>query len=73
MPDKYPPLSVDCPTCGGPVVWSDESAWRPFCSNRCRLMDLGAWFSEDRGIPGEDADAEDLRDNAPNDQRGEGS
>jgi endogenous inhibitor of DNA gyrase (YacG/DUF329 family) len=48
-------MEVPCPTCGKPVPWSEASTWRPFCSERCRLIDLGAWFSEERGIPAEDA------------------
>lgn len=45
---------VPCPTCGAAVAWSvDASPWRPFCSERCRLLDLGAWFTEERAIPGE--------------------
>jgi endogenous inhibitor of DNA gyrase (YacG/DUF329 family) len=36
---------VKCPTCGREIVWS-ESPHRPFCSDRCRLIDLGAWLSE---------------------------
>lgn len=57
------PLTVECPTCGGPVEWSETARWRPFCSERCRLIDLGAWFTEERGIPVDehtaDADAVD--------------
>jgi endogenous inhibitor of DNA gyrase (YacG/DUF329 family) len=49
------PLTVECPTCGGAVEWSEDARWRPFCSNRCRLVDLGAWFTEERGIPGDEA------------------
>ena len=37
---------VKCPQCGAPVSWSPESKWRPFCSERCRTIDLGAWASE---------------------------
>jgi len=37
------------------VEWSPESLYRPFCSDRCRLIDLGAWLSEKHAIP---ADAE---------------
>ena len=37
---------VKCPQCGVPVSWSPESKWRPFCSERCRTIDLGAWASE---------------------------
>jgi len=47
-------MEVPCPTCGKPVNWSEASTWRPFCSERCRLIDLGAWFSEERGIPAEE-------------------
>lgn len=45
-----------CPTCQKPVEWNAEARWRPFCSERCRLIDLGAWFSGERAIPAEDAD-----------------
>jgi endogenous inhibitor of DNA gyrase (YacG/DUF329 family) len=44
---------VKCPTCKRPVEWSPESVYRPFCSDRCRLVDLGAWFSEKHKIPDE--------------------
>jgi len=46
---------VQCPTCGRDVPWTPESHWRPFCSERCRLIDLGDWISERHAIPGEDA------------------
>jgi len=42
---------VTCPTCGNSVPWDASAVWRPFCSERCRLLDLGAWFTEERGIP----------------------
>jgi len=45
--------TVACPTCQRPVEWSEASEWRPFCSERCKLLDLGAWMSEQRAIPGE--------------------
>jgi endogenous inhibitor of DNA gyrase (YacG/DUF329 family) len=47
--------TFNCPTCGKPIEWTPASKWRPFCSERCRLIDLGAWLSEQRSIPGEDA------------------
>nr|MBS0021579.1 DNA gyrase inhibitor YacG [Gammaproteobacteria bacterium] len=37
--------SVACPTCGKSVEWSEAQRWRPFCSERCRLIDLGDWLS----------------------------
>ena len=45
--------TVKCPTCGKEVEWSDKSPWRPFCSDRCRLIDLGEWADESRRIPAE--------------------
>jgi uncharacterized protein len=45
--------TVKCPTCGRPVEWSEASAHRPFCGERCRLIDLGAWLSEQHRIPDE--------------------
>jgi uncharacterized protein len=44
---------VKCPTCRRPVEWSAASIYRPFCSDRCRLIDLGAWLSEQHKIPDE--------------------
>jgi len=44
---------VKCPTCGRDLEWSAASPWRPFCSERCRLLDLGAWLTEQRAVPGE--------------------
>lgn len=38
--------SVACPTCKGPSVYAPENPYRPFCSRRCRDIDLGAWASE---------------------------
>ena len=46
--------TVACPTCQRPVDWSDASPFRPFCSERCRLLDLGAWMTGQRAIPGEE-------------------
>lgn len=43
---------VRCPTCHRELDW-DHAPFRPFCSERCRLIDLGAWLSEQRAIPGE--------------------
>lgn len=43
-----------CPECGRPVAALPADPWRPFCSERCRLLDLGAWFGERRAIPGEE-------------------
>jgi endogenous inhibitor of DNA gyrase (YacG/DUF329 family) len=50
--------SVPCPTCGRPVEWTEAFKWRPFCSERCKLIDLGAWASEKHAIPGEPVEDE---------------
>ena len=34
---------VRCPQCGGDAVFSPENPFRPFCCERCRMIDLGAW------------------------------
>jgi endogenous inhibitor of DNA gyrase (YacG/DUF329 family) len=45
---------VNCPTCRRELDW-EAAPFRPFCSERCRLIDLGAWLTEQRAIPGEPA------------------
>lgn len=47
-------LTVECPTCNAPVTWDASFPDRPFCSARCRLIDLGAWASEEHVIPGDE-------------------
>ncbi|MDR0379150.1 MAG: DNA gyrase inhibitor YacG [Candidatus Accumulibacter sp.] len=42
---------VRCPQCGNEVLWSPENEYRPFCSERCKLVDLGAWSSEAYRVP----------------------
>ena len=44
---------VKCPTCKQNVEWSEKSTFKPFCSERCRLIDLGDWASEKHAIPAE--------------------
>jgi uncharacterized protein len=46
------PLKVKCPTCRKETEW-ENNPHRPFCSDRCRLIDLGAWTQERYRIPGE--------------------
>ena len=63
--------SVKCPQCGAPVAWTAASRWRPFCSERCKLIDLGAWASERYRVaavepPDDDAEARE-RGPAPRD------
>ena len=44
---------VNCPHCSKPVEWKESSKWRPFCCERCKMIDLGAWASEDYSIASE--------------------
>ncbi len=46
---------VKCPICKKETAWQDNP-FRPFCSERCRLLDLGKWASENYRIPGEKKD-----------------
>jgi len=46
------PRAVKCPICRKETEW-ENNPQRPFCSERCRLIDLGAWVSERYRIPGE--------------------
>ena len=41
-----PVTTVNCPTCEAPVEWGPQSPNRPFCSERCKNMDFGAWADE---------------------------
>ena len=43
--------TVACPNCGAAVSWAPESRWRPFCSERCKVIDLGSWASEAYRVP----------------------
>jgi endogenous inhibitor of DNA gyrase (YacG/DUF329 family) len=49
---------IRCPRCRRPVVW-EGNPHRPFCSERCRLVDLGNWVTERYRIEGEDVEPED--------------
>ncbi|ART80136.1 DNA gyrase inhibitor YacG [Oceanisphaera avium] len=47
------PLTVSCPTCNATVPWGEQSPYRPFCSKRCQLIDLGEWADEEKRIAGD--------------------
>jgi endogenous inhibitor of DNA gyrase (YacG/DUF329 family) len=51
--------TVTCPTCQQPAAWSPENRWRPFCSERCKLIDRGQWATETYRVPVADADPEE--------------
>ena len=44
---------VVCPQCGGDSVYAPGNVYRPFCSERCKNLDLGAWASESFRVPTE--------------------
>lgn len=50
--------TVKCPNCERPVEWGPQSPYRPFCSERCRLIDLGGWFDGSHHIPGNELDGD---------------
>ncbi|HEY5900678.1 MAG TPA: DNA gyrase inhibitor YacG [Burkholderiales bacterium] len=43
-----------CPRCGTLAPYSPQNKWRPFCSERCKMIDLGEWASESYRVPAED-------------------
>ena len=47
------PRIVRCPACGGDSIYAPTNPFRPFCSERCKNMDLGAWASESFRVPDE--------------------
>lgn len=49
---------VNCPTCNASVSWTAENRWKPFCSERCKLIDLGQWAAEKYRVPAEEQEPE---------------
>jgi len=54
--EGFAPRVVRCPACGGKSVYSPDNRFRPFCSERCREHDLGAWATEGYRIERHDTD-----------------
>jgi endogenous inhibitor of DNA gyrase (YacG/DUF329 family) len=50
---------VSCPQCKKEVPWNNDSPYRPFCSERCKLIDLGQWATESYRIPQSESNSED--------------
>jgi uncharacterized protein len=50
------PKQVVCPACTGPSLYSPGNRYRPFCSERCKQIDLGAWASESFTLPEQASD-----------------
>ena len=59
--------TAPCPTCKQPAGFGPDNPWRPFCSERCKLSDLGGWFAGRYAIPADD-EAEPPADEPPSRQ-----
>ena len=58
------PRLVACPTCGKAAPWAPDNRYRPFCSERCKQIDLGAWANEEYRVPGAEPEVDtDSREN----------
>ncbi|PIS11713.1 MAG: DNA gyrase inhibitor YacG [Bdellovibrio sp. CG10_big_fil_rev_8_21_14_0_10_47_8] len=67
--ENFPVRKVKCPHCGADSIYAPTNPTRPFCSERCRLMDLGEWASGGYAIPSEEnASIQDLPSNTDDDQ-----
>jgi uncharacterized protein len=56
---EKPARIVKCPQCGNPTLFAPENRWRPFCSERCKLIDTGAWASGAYVVPGQEESLSD--------------
>lgn len=56
MTESGQEIKLNCPTCKKTVLWNNQFPHRPFCSDRCRLIDLGEWASENHRIAGDNLD-----------------
>lgn len=50
------PMQLKCPSCQKIISWNEQFPFRPFCSERCKLIDLGEWASENHRIAGDNLD-----------------
>jgi endogenous inhibitor of DNA gyrase (YacG/DUF329 family) len=67
---QAPVKRVPCPHCGTPAPFGPQNRWRPFCSERCRSLDLGAWASEQYRMPTRPSEDDETPDTPPEDPRG---
>jgi len=56
MPQGPKPRTIACPGCGTLLEWDLQNPFRPFCSERCKLIDFGQWATGAYAIPQEEAD-----------------
>jgi endogenous inhibitor of DNA gyrase (YacG/DUF329 family) len=57
--ERDKPRKVHCPQCNAVIVWSTDNPYRPFCSERCKLIDLGQWATGAYRIPQVERDVGD--------------
>lgn len=60
MAEPQKPREIKCPQCGRLTLYTEANPFRPFCSERCRTMDLGAWASETYKIPAPPSSSDSL-------------
>jgi uncharacterized protein len=56
---------VRCPQCSKTVEYLVSNPNRPFCSERCKMIDLGAWASDQYAIPGKSQEADETLELTP--------
>ncbi|WP_251972387.1 DNA gyrase inhibitor YacG [Sphaerotilus microaerophilus] len=62
---RRPPPTVACPTCRRPSLFAPSNPWRPFCCERCRQIDFGAWAAGDYSVPADAPPDDDPRQPPP--------
>lgn len=65
MPGAEKTLTVKCPRCGRAVPWTAEQKFKPFCSERCKMIDFGEWAAEEKKIPGEPVNEDEFHPGDP--------
>jgi len=63
-----PARRITCPGCGGPSRYALDNPWRPFCSERCKNHDFGAWATESYRVPAQPDPADDDNETPPQGQ-----
>ena len=64
--ENKPARTVSCPICAKAAVYAPSNRFRPFCSERCRLIDLGQWATESYRVP---VDQSPNDDNLPTEEK----
>lgn len=60
-------MKIKCPRCGQDTVFNSENPYRPFCSERCQLIDLGAWADESYRMPLQEEEKHSVNENPEED------